>query len=252
MSDATLRLLGADEGSSCEEIRARRKLEVALGYRILAAQRWGDAGDGHISARDPERPDCFWLLRFGVSYHAARVADLVLVGPDGELVEGSGIINTAAYYIHHPILEARPGAASAVHVHTGWGTPFSAEVRPILPITQEACVFFEDHAIFDDEEVQVQSVEAGKRIAVALGANRAVVLRNHGLLTVGDTVGEAVGSFVLLERVAEAHMKARHAVPISPGAARFAKADQVRIGAGRVAFASLVARHIEDPAVVGA
>ena len=250
MSTDTLFFASRDEGSTPDEVRARRKQEVALGYRLLAAQRWGDAGDGHISARDPERPDCFWLLRFGVSYHAARVSDLVLVGPDGDLVEGEGPTNIAAYYIHHPILEARPDAVSAVHVHTGWGTPFSAELRPIQPITQEACVFFEDHALFDDEEVQVQSVEAGKRIAVALGANRAVILRNHGLLTTGDTVGEAVGSFVQMERVAEAHMKARDARPISPEAARFAKADLVRFGAGRVAFASMVARHVGDPDIV--
>jgi len=102
-----------------EGIRAERKRQVALGYRILAAQRWGDLGDGHISARDPERADCFWMLRFGVSYHAARVEDLVLVGPAGELVDDEGVINVAAYYIHHPILMARPEAVSATHVHTG-------------------------------------------------------------------------------------------------------------------------------------
>ena len=123
---------------STNEIRAERKRDLALGYRILAAQRWGDLGDGHISARDPERTDCFWVLRYGVSYHAARVADLVLVGPDGDLVDGDGVINMAAYYIHHPILMARPDLVSATHVHTGWGTPFSAEVRPIEPITQES------------------------------------------------------------------------------------------------------------------
>ena len=89
----------ASPDSSPEQIRASRKRAVALGYRILAAQRWGDLGDGHISARDPERGDCFWLLRYGVSYHEARVSDLVLVGPGGELVEGEGFINTAAYYI---------------------------------------------------------------------------------------------------------------------------------------------------------
>ena len=66
-------------------------------------------------------------------------------------------------------------------MHTGWGTPFSAEVRRFEPITQESCIFFEDHALFDDEEVQVQSVDAGKRIADALGGNRAIILRNHGL-----------------------------------------------------------------------
>jgi ribulose-5-phosphate 4-epimerase/fuculose-1-phosphate aldolase len=232
------------------EIRADRKIQVALGYRVLASQRWGDLGDGHISARDPEREDCFWMLRWGVSYHEARVRDLVLVGPDGEMVEGSGVINRAAYYIHHPILMARPDLNSATHVHTGWGTPFSAEVRPIEAISQESCIFFEDHAIFDDEEVQVQSTEGGKRIAVALADNRAIILRNHGLLTVGARVDESVGCFVQMERVAEVHMKAREARPISPEAARYAKADLTRHGAGRGAFWSLVARHIDDPSVV--
>ena len=235
---------------SADEIRTARKREVALGYRLLAAQGWGDLGDGHISARDPERQDCFWMLRYGVSYHEAKISELVLVGPDGGLVEGSGHINTAAYYIHHPILVARPEAVSACHVHTGWGTPFSAEVRPILPITQESCLFFEDHAIFDDEEVQIQSAEGGKRIAVALGSYRAVILRNHGLLTVGESVADAVGSFALMEYVAEAHMKARDAIPVSPGAARYAKQDIVRKDAGRTAFGSLVARHIADASVV--
>ena len=250
MFNVTLEIILSGEGDTPEEVRATRKREVALGYRLLAANKWGDAGDGHISARDPERSDCFWMLRFGVSYHAATVGDLVLVGPDGALVEGEGIINSAAYHIHHPILVERPDAVSAVHVHTGWGTPFSAEVRPIEPITQEATVFFEDHALFDDEEVDVQSTEGGKRIAVALGRNRAVILRNHGLLTVGPNVGEAVGSFIQMERVAEAHMKAREAKPISDGAARFARDHLRQLGTGRVAFASMVGRHIPDPGVV--
>jgi ribulose-5-phosphate 4-epimerase/fuculose-1-phosphate aldolase len=250
MDDYRDRTTAQPDGRTAEQERQQRKIEVALGYRLLAANKWGDAGDGHISARDPERRDCFWLLRYGPSYHQAHVRDLVLVGPDGELVEGEGIINVAAYYIHHPILSARPDAVSATHVHTGWGTPFSAEVRKFSPITQESCVFFEDHALFDDEEVQVQSVDAGKRIADALGHTRAIILRNHGLLTVGDSVAEAVGSFVQMERVAEAHLKARDAVPISAEAARFAKADLVRYGAGRVSFAAMVARHIGDPSVV--
>ena len=248
MADHDGRSASSPSNRSPEEIRARRKRDTALGYRILAAQRWGDLGDGHISARDPEREDCFWLLRYGVPFHEARVRDLVLIGPDGSVVEGEGPTNIAAYYIHHPILAARPEAVSAVHVHTGWGTPFAAEVRPVEPITQEACVFFEDHAIFDDEEVQVQSTTAGKRIADALGSNRAVILRNHGLLTVGDGVAEAVGSFVLLERACEAHMKARDAKPISVEGARFAKADLVKYGGYnkglRPLFCSIMVDHL--------
>ncbi len=239
-----------------EEIRARRKRDCALGYRLFAAHRWGDLGDGHISARDPERTDCFWMLRWGVSYHAAKVSDLVLVGPNGELVEGEGegegkgAINIAGYYIHHPILEARPDLVSAVHVHTGWGSPFSAEARMFEPISQESCIFFEDHALWNDEEVQVQSVPAGRRIAEALGQNSAIILRNHGLLTGGDSVAEAVGRFVYMERVAELHMKVRNPKPISAEAARFAKEDLVKMGIGRQGFASMVRRHIPDPEIV--
>lgn len=246
MSEA-LGITAHSEELSPATVRDYRKRMLALGYRILAARGWGEVGDGHISARDPEHLDCFWMLRFGVSFHAARVSDMVLVGPDGSLVKGEGGINVAGYYIHQPILAARPDAVSATHVHTGWGTPFSAEVRAIAPISQESCVFFEDHAIFDDEEVQVQDVEGGRRIAAALGENRAIILRNHGLLTVGDCVEEAVGSFVHMERAAEVHMKARNPKPISPEAARYARADLRRFGPGRIAFGALVGRHVEDP-----
>jgi|TARA_B110000263_G_C15302074_1_gene508489 ribulose-5-phosphate 4-epimerase/fuculose-1-phosphate aldolase len=249
MSEATQGGSGKPQ-YSIEQIRARRKRDCALGYRLFAAQKWGDLGDGHISARDPLREDCFWMLRYGVSYHAAMVSDLVLVGPGGELVEGEGFINIAGYYIHQPILEARPDLVSAVHVHTGWGTPFSAEARMIEPISQESCVFFEDHALWEDEEVQVQSVEAGRRIAAAMGQNRAIILRNHGLLTGGDSVAEAVGRFVYMERVAEVHMKARNPKPISAEAARFAKEDLIKFGVGRSAFTSMLTRHIPDPEIV--
>ena len=132
-----------------DEIRALRCRDVALGYRLFAAYGWGDLGDGHISARDPERLDCFWLLRAGVSFHDASVSDLVLVGSDGAIVSGEGPINISAYHIHKPIHDARPEVTCVAHVHTDWGTPFSAEARPIQPITQESCIFFENHAVFD-------------------------------------------------------------------------------------------------------
>ena len=235
---------------SIETIRNARLHELALGYRLFAAQRWGDLGDGHISARDPEFTDCFWLLRLNVSFHQATVSDLVLVNPDGELIKGEGEINISAYRIHHPIHAARPDVVSAAHVHTGWGTPFSAEARPIEPITQEACIFFEDHSLFDDEEVQIQDTDGGQRIAASLGPNRAAILRNHGLITVGDSVAEAVGLFVILERVAEAHLKAREAKPLSAESARYAKQDLTKDGAGAVTFRWLVSRHVDDPGVV--
>jgi len=210
--------------------RLRRKRDTALGYRLLASHRWGDVGDGHISARDPERTDCFWLLKYGVSFDQATVRDLVLVGPDGTVVEGVGDINQAAHSIHHPVHAARADVVAATHTHTQWGTPFSAERRLIEPITQEACFFYEDQALFDDEEVQVLSTDGGHRIALALGDRRVVVLANHGHLCVGASVAESVAAFILYERVAEAALKAPAAKPISSVAARIARDDLVQPG----------------------
>jgi ribulose-5-phosphate 4-epimerase/fuculose-1-phosphate aldolase len=200
---------GADDPvfADAQELQAHRKRRLALGYRIFGALGWGSYGDGHITARDPLRPNCFWLARYGVPFKYVTVEDLVLVGPDGSLVEGSGFINRAAYYIHHPVHDARPDIISAAHCHTPYGTPFSALVTPLLPISQESCAFFGDHGIFDDEEVSIGSTDGGKRIAISLGTSRAAILRNHGLLAVGSTVDAAVGLFALMERCAEVQVK---------------------------------------------
>ncbi len=228
-------------------LRDERKLQLALGYRLFAALRWGDMGDGHISARDPEQTDCFWMLPSDIPFDQATIKDLSLVGPDGKVRQGlHSDINMSGFYIHHPIHHARPDAVSAAHVHTPWGTPFAAERRPIKPITQEACLFFEDIGLFDDEEVQVQDTNCGRRIAEALDGNAGVILCNHGLLTVGDSVAEAVGRFVMLERVAEAHMKTQNPKPISNEGANYAKKDLIRIGSGAVVFDALVQRHIKN------
>ena len=226
--------------------RAERKRQVALGYRIFAAFGWGDLGDGHISARDPAHEDAFWLLDCDVPFCEATPDALVLTHADGR-VESGAETNWPAFHIHWPILAARPDIVSVAHTHTQFGTPFAAEARLLEPITQEACVFFEDHALFDDEEVQVQSLDCGERIARALGGNRGAVLRNHGLLTVGATVKQAVTWFVTMERVAEAHLKARSPKPISHNAALYAKADLATEAQAHHSFDNLVRHHLAPP-----
>lgn len=200
--------------------------ELAQAYRLFGALRWGETGDGHITARDPAQPECMWLLRHGVPFEHAQAADMVLVRPDGVAVDRAGeraVINQTAYFIHQPIHEARTDIVAAAHTHTPWGTPFAAERRRIAPISQESTVFFERHSLFDDPEVQVLSTDGGARIAAALGDGHSVVLCNHGLLTVGRSPGDAAGLFLTMERVAEVQMKARAAVPIPAAAARAAR-----------------------------
>ena len=233
-----------------EAERLRRKREVALGYRIFASLRWGDLGDGHITARDPEHTDCMWLLRFPVGFERATIDDLVLVRADGTSIDGRPI-NDTAYHIHHPIHAARPDVVGVAHTHTPWGTPFCATGRPLLPITQESCQFYDRWAFFDDEEVQVLSTDGGTRIAQAMGSAQAMLLRSHGLLTTGTSVAQTIAAFVTLERVTEAHMKAPAATPISAESARIARDDLLNQRSQELSFDFLVQRHVGDPSVVG-
>ncbi len=235
-------------------LRRHRMRRAALAYRLFGAFHWGEQGDGHISTRDPERIDCFWLLRYGVPFGAATVADLVLVGPEGTIVDANGNvdpgINITAYNIHWPIHEARPDTVCAAHTHTPYGTPWSANAEPFQQIVQEATSFFERHAVYDGEDVNVQSTDGGKRIAVALGDGHGVILRNHGLLTAGGSVDEAIGWFIMMERVAEVHVKAHRAQPISDEAARQSASVMAQPSMGWHAFNWALRSRIPDPSVV--
>jgi ribulose-5-phosphate 4-epimerase/fuculose-1-phosphate aldolase len=168
------------------------------------------------------------------------------------VVEGAiaGGINYAAYNIHWPILDARPDLVSAAHTHTAFGTPWSANVKPFQAISQESCIFVYDQSIYPGEDVEVDTPAGGHAIAAAMGATRLCILRNHGLLTGGASPGEAVGLFVLAERVAEVHVKAADPQPISDDAAKYAA---VALGCDTIGwrvFQWLARDLVPDPSVV--
>jgi len=123
-------------------------------------------------------------------------------------------------------------------------------VKPFRALSQESCAFVFDQALFDDQEVEVLSIDGGKRIAAALGDKKFCILRNHGSLTVGGSVEEAVGWFVMSERVAEVHVKAPNGVPISDEAAAIAAASMQPAHTGWRAFQWLLRSVVEDPTVV--
>jgi ribulose-5-phosphate 4-epimerase/fuculose-1-phosphate aldolase len=233
-----------------DELRLHRRRRLALAYRLFGSMHWGEQGDGHISARDPEQTDCFWLLRYGVPFQDATIGDLVLVGPDGSVVEGRGDINPTAYYIHMPVHDARPEIVCAAHTHTGYGTPWSAHGRPFRTICQEAVAFHDDHSVFTDGEVDIQSIDGGKRIAAALGETKLAILRSHGLLTVGASVDEAIGWFLMAERVAEIHVKAVGAEPISDEDAERCKVSIADPAQGWKTFNWAIRSRVPDPTVV--
>ena len=231
-------------------LRTHRKHRLALAYRLFGALYWGEQGDGHISARDPERTDCFWLLRYGVPFGEATLTDLVLVDPDGAVVGGDGEINPTAHYIHWPVHEARPDVVCAVHTHTPYGTPWSACAEPFTMICQEAVAFHESNVVFDDGEVDIIDLDGGKRIAAALGDAKLAILRNHGLLTVGGTVDEAMGWYLMAERVAEVHCKAPRPKPISDAEARRCAPVIAAPEQGWKTFNWAIRSRIPDPTVI--
>ena len=120
------------------------------------------------------------------------VDDLICVDHTGEVVEGTWPVNRAAFAIHSQVHAARPDVVAAAHSHSVYGKAFSTLGKKLDPLTQDACIFFEDHALFDDYTGVVLDLEEGKRLAHALGESKAAILRNHGLLTVGHSVDETV------------------------------------------------------------
>jgi len=195
--------------------RLHLKQRLAAAFRIFGRFGFDEGVAGHITARDPERPDHFWVNPFGLNFKLVTVDDLILVNHDGEVVEGDWPVNVAAFAIHSQVHAARPDIVAAAHSHSVHGKAFSSLGRLLSPLTQDSCIFFEDHGLFDDYTGVVVDTEEGKRIAHALGDYKAAILRNHGLLTVGKSVDEALYWFVTMERTCQAELLARAAgVPV--------------------------------------
>jgi ribulose-5-phosphate 4-epimerase/fuculose-1-phosphate aldolase len=192
--------------------RRHRKQRLAAAFRLFGRFGFDEGVAGHITARDPEMLDHFWVNPLGMSFKQIRVRDLILVNDRGEVVDGTWPVNKAAFAIHSQVHAARPDVVAAAHAHSVHGKAWSSLRRPLDPLTQDACAFYGDHALFDDFTGVVYDIEEGKRIAHALGANKAVILSNHGLLTVGQTsVDEAAWWFITMERTCQAQLMAQAA-----------------------------------------
>ena len=196
---------------SVEEERLHRKQRLAASFRLFGKFGFDEGVAGHITVRDPQYVDRFWLNPFGMNFKHIRASDLICVDHSGEVVEGDAMVNRAAFAIHSQVHAARPDVIAAAHSHSLHGKAWSSLGRLLDPITQDACGFFEDHALFDDFTGVVLEHAEGKRISAALGNTKAVILRNHGLLTVGHSVDAAVWSFITMERSCQAQLLAEAA-----------------------------------------
>lgn len=191
-----------------EEERLWRKQRLAAGFRIFAKYGYDEGTAGHITVRDPEFPDRLWVNPFGKDFQELCASDMICVNHQGEIVEGDRPLNAAAYAIHAQVHAARPEIVAAAHSHSMHGKTLAALHETIWPITQDACAFYQDCALLDDFTGVVLDIEEGKKIAATLGGKKAIILGNHGPLTVGTTVESAVWWFVTLDRSAQAQLLA--------------------------------------------
>lgn len=197
--------------TTVEEERQHRKQRLAAAFRLFSKFGFDEGVAGHITARDPKFEDHFWVNPLGMHFSQIKASDLILVNHHGEVVEGDRPLNLAAFAIHSEVHAARPDVIAAAHAHSVYGKTWSSLGRLLDPITQDACAFYQDHTLFDDFTGVVKETEEGKRIAKALGNYKAAILRNHGLLTVGQTVDEAAWWFITMERSCQAQLLAEAA-----------------------------------------
>jgi ribulose-5-phosphate 4-epimerase/fuculose-1-phosphate aldolase len=240
--------------ASVQEERLHRKQRLAAAFRLFSKFGFDEGVAGHITARDPEFPDTFWVNGFGVHFSQICVSNLIRCDHRGNVVEGRYPVNAAAFAIHSRVHAARPDAMSAAHSHSTYGRAWSTLGRKLDPITQDVCAFYEDHALFDDFTGVVLEIDEGSRIAKALGSHKAAILQNHGLLTVGQTVDAAAWWFITLERSCQVQLLAEAAAArtgeapkrVSPEAAQQAYQVVGTAFAGWFQFQPLYARIVKE------
>ncbi|KAG1853285.1 class II aldolase/adducin domain-containing protein [Suillus tomentosus] len=192
------------------EHRAFLKFRLAQAYRIFGKYGYDEGVAGHITVRDPIRPDCYWVNPWGVHFKLIQPEDLLLVDHGGKIQENesgpSRWLNRAAYMIHSAVHEARPDAICAAHSHTTYAKAFSALGIPLDPLTQDSCAFYEDHALYSEFRGIVDDPEEGLAIANALGSKKAVILQNHGILVATKSIESTVFFFISLEKCCKVQM----------------------------------------------
>ena len=189
------------------------RVDLAAAYRLVAYYGWDDLIFTHLSARIPGPEHHFLLNPYNLMFEEVTASSLVKVGMDGNPVGPTPFVtNAAGFTIHSAIHMAREDAQAVIHLHTPHGQAVSAHGEGLMPLTQTAMLVRDDVAYHDYEGVAVDLDERG-RIVADLGQKGSMLLRNHGTLAVGETVGEAFIRIYFLERACEAQILALSAGP---------------------------------------
>jgi ribulose-5-phosphate 4-epimerase/fuculose-1-phosphate aldolase len=210
------------------------RVDLAAAYRLVAHYGWDDLIFTHLSARVPGPEHHFLLNPYNLMFEEVTASSLVKVDMNGLPVEPSPFItNPAGFTIHSALHMAREDAHAVMHLHTPHGQAVSAHSDGLLPLTQTAMLIRGELAYHDYEGVAVDLSER-ERIIADLGDKGAMLLRNHGTLAVGETVGEAFVKLYFLERACQAQILALSAGEANlnnpPQGAPEVAAEQGKIG----------------------
>lgn len=189
----------------------RWRLEHAAGtFRVFARMGYSEGEAGHISVRDPVDPATFFINPLGLHFAVIEPSDMVHVGADGTVLPdgNQAPINAAGYAIHLALLRARPDVNAACHTHSVYGKAYSSFGKPLQMINQDACIFYNNQAVFKNFGGVAIEGDEGREIAEAAAGARCVILQNHGLLTMGASVDEAAYLFTLMEKSCEVQLLA--------------------------------------------
>ena len=203
--------LKIDEGSSFSEIRQHRKVMLVETFHVFARLGFDEGLAGHVTVRDPEFQDQFWVNPLGIAFKNIHIEQLLKVDHLGKVLIGDGLLNGAAFVIHSKIHQKYQHINAIAHAHSMYGKSWSSLGKLLSPITQDGCAFYQDHTLFNEFNGVVLDTNEGQSIANTLANNKAIILQNHGLLTVGSCVESAAWWFISMERCCQAQLLAEAA-----------------------------------------
>ena len=195
--------------SAIEPTEWQLRCDLAACYRLVAAYGWTDLVFTHISARLPGEGHRFLINPFGMLFEEITASSLIAVDQDGNKVSESPFpVNPAGFVIHSAIHAGRADVGCVLHTHTRAGVAVSAQQAGLLPISQQSTFVLASMGLHDYEGVAVRDDEK-PRLQRDLGANDFLLLRNHGLLTVGRTIADAFLYMYIFETACQIQIAAQ-------------------------------------------
>ncbi len=183
------------------------RCDLAALYRVVDHLGWTDLVNTHMSARIPDEPDTFLINRYGEMFDEVTASSLVKMDMDGNVLGAPGKFNNAGFTIHSGVLKARPDANWVMHTHTRAGAGVSVLRNGLRPISQDAIQVLDEVAYH--EYGLPASAEECEALGRTCGKATCIVLLNHGLLTLGETVQGTFMRMYMLERACEVELMAR-------------------------------------------